>query len=276
MPSFDLSRYRFRLGDDDLAVLALLATGEPVPDQLTGALPALREAGLIWPDGRLAEALLPLMNALLSPSAIVGVETNGRQGELAHGVLIGADDVFSHESWPGATESEYVRVDRNMVVWELARMVNLQHPEAPLTGLATVDATLGALDAALAAMGYAATPADEPVAVRAALANTGGVREPELSRLAELIVQLRCSWRMTAAWPGHDGEQPGVTARGFAVWDCGPLGYWRRDLPAEPVMEDATGPTTPLRLTRVLPKEIWQMVEDFLPAGAGTAGSRAV
>ncbi|MER5771759.1 histidine kinase [Streptomyces sp. NPDC001985] len=276
MPSFDLSRYRFRLGDDDLAALALIATGEPVPEQLAPAVAGLREAGLIWPDGQLAEALLPLLNALLGPSAIVGVETAGRQGGLAHGLLVGAEDVFSHESWPGESESEYVRVDRDMVVWELARMVNLQRPEVPLTGLATVDATLGALDAALAAQGWAATPADEPAAVRAALASAGGVHDPELSRLTELIVHLRCSWRMTAAWPGHDGTAPGVTARGFAVWDCGPLGHWHRALPAEPVMEDATGPAVPLRLTRVLPKEIWQMIAGLLPDTAGITGPPAL
>ncbi|MER6914078.1 histidine kinase [Streptomyces sp. NPDC000594] len=265
MPSFDLSRYRFRLGDDDLGALILIAAGEPVPDRLASAVAGLGEAGLIWPDGRLAEALQPLINTVLGASVVVGIETAGRQGKLAHGLLVGSDDVFSHEAWPDEQESEYVRVDRNMIVWELARMVNLQRPEVPLTGLDTVDATLGALDAALAAQGYAATPADEPTAVRAALAATGGLDEPDLSRLTELIVHLRCSWRMTAAWPGQDGTRSGLTARGFAIWDCGPLGHWHRVLPAEPVMEDATGPTVPLRLTRILPKEIWQMIAELLP-----------
>ncbi|GAA2230625.1 hypothetical protein GCM10010232_16200 [Streptomyces amakusaensis] len=275
MPSFDLSRYRFRLSDDDLAAVALLATGEPVPDRLAPAVAGLREAGLIWPDGRLAEALLPLVNALLGPSVIVGIETAGRQGKLAHGLLVGSEDVFSHEAWPGEGESEYVRVDRNMIVWELARMVNLQRSGVPLTGPGTVESTLGVLDAGLAAMDHAASAADEPVAVRAALAAAVGPYAQVPEGLAELIVQLRCSWRMTAAWPGHDGTGPGVTARGFAIWDCGPLGHWYRELPAEPVMEDATGPTTPLRLTRVLPKEIWRMIADLLPEESETAAASA-
>ncbi|MER5491154.1 histidine kinase [Streptomyces sp. NPDC002490] len=272
MPSFDLSRYRFRLSGDDLGALILIAAGEAVPDQLADSVAGLRDAGLIWPDGRLAEALQPLITTVLDASAVIGIETAGPEGGLAHGVLVGEDGSFSHEAWPGESESEYVRVDRNMLVWELARMVNLQRTEPPTSGPRTVTATLGALDGALGAMGTAT--AEQPSAVRTALSANGVPAGPELERLAELIVHLRCSWRITAAWPGDDGTEPGLTARGFAVWDCGGFGYWHRELPAEPVIEGTTGPSVPLRLVAIRPRDIWEMLAELLPDAPSLTAAR--
>jgi hypothetical protein len=73
---------------------------------------------------------------------------------------------------------------------------------------------------------------------------------------------------MTAAWQGHDERASALRVRGFAVWDCGPLGYWRREPPAEPVLPGQVDDTTLFRLVRIDAKEIWQLITDPLPETA--------
>lgn len=46
MPSFDVTRSRFRLNDDEVFVLAQLATGQPVPESMAPAAARLRDCGL--------------------------------------------------------------------------------------------------------------------------------------------------------------------------------------------------------------------------------------
>ncbi|MFE1087186.1 hypothetical protein ACFW5K_07640 [Streptomyces albidoflavus] len=86
-----------------------------------------------------------------------------------------------------------------------------------------------------------------------------------MSTLAKLVAGMRSSWRMTAAWKGHDEGKPAMQVRGFAVWDCGPLGYWHRELPGEPILPGQVDDTTPLKLVRVDPKQVWQLITDLLP-----------
>ncbi|OSC47339.1 hypothetical protein B5181_42295, partial [Streptomyces sp. 4F] len=89
----------------------------------------LREAGLTDEAGDLSLLLAPLVSTLRAPAVVLHVEALGEHGALHHGVTIGDGYVYSHESWPGSEESEYVRLEPNMLVWALARMVNLQGEE---------------------------------------------------------------------------------------------------------------------------------------------------
>ncbi|GAA2763777.1 hypothetical protein GCM10010103_28180 [Streptomyces paradoxus] len=99
-----------------------------------------------------------------------------------------------------------------------------------------------------------------------ALKGAGLTRKSQLSILARLIAGMRSSWRMSAAWQGHDEGAPARQVRGFAVWVCGPLGYWHRELPAEPILPGQVDENTPLRLVRVDAKKVWQLITDLLPA----------
>ncbi|TXS09967.1 histidine kinase [Streptomyces sp. ms191] len=267
MPSFDVTRSRFRLSDDDVLVLARLATGRPVPESMAPAAARLRDCGLTNDAGELSALLLPLMRTLVQPSVIVSLEAGGRQGTLHHGLLIGEDHVVRHETWPGQEEAEYRLAEPRTVVWTLADLVGLRQSEVAGPGEEeVVETTVGALEAGLAALEKAAgTPgADERTAVTAALGEAGAT-DAVAARLAELVVELRSNWRMTAAWQGQEDGVRGVAARTVAAWDCGPLGTWLRELPAEPMAEGGADAGSPFRLRRVAPKRIWQELTSLLP-----------
>ncbi|MEV6251114.1 histidine kinase [Streptomyces sp. NPDC051742] len=266
MPSFDVTRSRFRLNDDEVFVLAQLATGQPVPESMAPAAARLRDCGLTNGAGELSALLLPLMQTLVQPAVIVSLEAGGRQGTLHHGVLIGADHVVCHETWPGQEEAEYRLVEPRTVVWTLADLIGLRRSGAAEAGGEVVETTVGVLEAGLAALEKAASApgADERVQVAEAL-RAAGAADGTAVRLAELIVELRSNWRMTAAWQGRQDGVQGVSARAVAAWDCGPLGYWLRELPAEPMAEGGASAGSPFRLRHVAPKDIWQELTGLLP-----------
>ncbi|WP_412076941.1 histidine kinase [Streptomyces xanthophaeus] len=275
MPSYDLSRARFRLSDEHVFVLVQVATGEPVPGEFLAAREELRACGLIDENGQLAHVLLPLLDTLIAPTVVISLEAAGRQGQLNHGLLIGQDHVIAHQGWPGASESEYSSVEPKMLVWALANMVNLQqsgsgggdaaHADTVIeTRLGTVDSGLAALEG----LSDAGALDSERAYIHKALAEDGGLGETQATLLAALIAELRSSWRMTAAWRGRHEGQDGVEGRGFAVWDCGPLGYWHRELPAEPVAAGLVGQDSAMRLVRVEPKRVWDLIAELLPEEA--------
>ncbi|MDQ0940329.1 histidine kinase [Streptomyces sp. V1I1] len=269
MPSFDISRSRFRLADEHVIVLSELAAGDEVPDEFAAARKELLDCGLIDEDGKLSHLLLPLMKTVLTPGVIISLEAASRQGKLHHGMLIGEEHVVAHEAWPGVTEAEYSCVEPKMLVWKLADMVNLQQSSAARdTALSVVETTTGTVEAGLAVLEgerLVRSADDEREAIRRALATGGSLGEPALTLVADLISELRSSWRLTAAWQAHHEGQDGVETRGFAVWDCSPLGYWLRELPTEPVPAERITPASTFRLVRVDAKTIWTRITGLLP-----------
>ncbi|MFF1277761.1 hypothetical protein ACFVZC_30890 [Streptomyces marokkonensis] len=268
MPSYDSTRGRFRLAESHLAVLGHRTEGEEVPPELAEADRELREAGLTDHEGNLDLLLSPLVSTLRAPAVVLHVEALGEHGTLHHGVTIGDGYVYSHESWPGSAESEYVRLEPKMLVWALARMVNLQAEDTVDVATPVIETTMAVLDAGLDTLdGLPGLTAEEGLErVTDALRAAGLTRRPQLGTLARLIAGMRSSWRMTAAWQGHDEGTPAARVRGFAVWDCGPLGYWHRELPAEPVLPGQVDDTTALKLVRADAKEVWQMITGLLPS----------
>ncbi|WP_203185984.1 histidine kinase [Streptomyces pratensis] len=268
MPSFDISRARFRLADGHLIVLSELAAGNTSPDEFAEARDELLECGLINGEGKLSPLLLPLMKTVLAPGVIITLEAAGRQGKLHHGMYIGDEHVVVHEAWPGTAEAEYSCVEPKMLVWKLADMVNLQQSSAAReAAVPVVETTIGAVEAGLAILErerLVRSADEEREAVHRALAAGGGPGEPSLTLLTDLISELRSSWRLTSAWQVQAGRE-GTQARGFAVWDCGPLGYWLRELPTEPVSEARVTPGSPFRLVRVDAKTIWTRITALLP-----------
>lgn len=268
MPSFDISRARFRLADGHLIVLSELAAGNPSPDEFAEAREELLGCGLINEEGKLSPLLLPLMKTILAPGVIITLEAAGRQGKLHHGMFIGDEHVVVHEGWPGTAEAEYSCVEPKMLVWKLADMVNLQQSSvAREAAVPVVETTIGAVEAGLAILEgerLVRSAGEEREAVHHALAAGGGPAEPSLTLLTDLISELRSSWRLTSAWQVQAGRE-GMEARGFAVWDCGPLGYWLRELPTEPVPGSRVAPGSPFRLVRVDAKTIWTRITALLP-----------
>jgi hypothetical protein len=271
MPSYDLSRERFRLAHLHLGVLGHLNDGEAVPEELAEAGAELVEVGLISDEGEVSPVLAELVGALAEPVITIVVEVTGAQGTMTHGVTLGNGAAFSHEQWPGDPESGYVRIEPTLLIFELARIVNLRKRDLVEPPVTTIESTMGALDAAFTALER--TPPERQDAdsvrrtARAALtAADGQLPENELSAFTDLIIGLRTNWRMTVAWSGeNDAAGPGVRVAGFGIWDCGQLGYWHRQLPAEPILEGQVDTGSRIRLVHTPPKRLWKMIADSLP-----------
>lgn len=273
MPSYDLSRERFRLSHAHLSVLGALYDGEPVSEDLAPAREELTSIGLVSEQGEISPVLADLANTLSAPVIQILIEATGPQGIQTHGVIVSDNAAFSHEEWPGTGESEYARIEPATVVFELARLVSLRQravAEARPEVLA-VTSTMGALDAVLAALGeLSAEEQQKPDAARETarrvLAESAPAMDPaQRAVFADLVGNLRANWRMTAAWPTQLDGKPGRGVNSFAVWDCGRLGYWERKSPAEPIVEGQITPETKLELVQVPVKRVWKMIGELLP-----------
>ncbi|KUF17555.1 hypothetical protein [Streptomyces silvensis] len=259
MPAMDPTRRRLRLSDAHISVLGLLVEEGEVPGELGEARSELRAAGILEEDDKISAELYPLVSTLLEPHVIARVEMTGPRGVTNHGAVVGSDFVFTHEGWPGEEESEYAPVQPEMLVFALARMVDLHQNGTDGTDAADIgeeiSATMGVLDALLDRM-ESEGPDD-------AAAMAGSVAAPV--RLAEVLAQLNCMWRLTVVWPGGEGDADGLGVSALAVWDCGLEGYWVRELPAEPIREGQADESSELKVRRVTAKEIWERITDLLP-----------
>ncbi|MFE0672604.1 hypothetical protein [Streptomyces sp. NPDC058867] len=269
MPSYDSSRARFRLADRHIAVFAHLLDGETPPEELWESLVELQGIGLVGEEGELAPLLRDLLGALADAVVIIQVEVTGEHGPVSHGVVVGQEAVISHDGWPGEEESEYVSIEPNTLVWELARKVNLHRGEKPEEGEPDVriETTMAALDAAFVALEEpgADDDATRETVHKAVTEADSDLKDPALGQFLDLVVSLNSTWRITAGWDGrHDGE-PAAMVRALAVWDCGPLGYCIREQPEEPIMPGQVAPNSALVLVKSNAAEVWRKITDLLP-----------
>jgi hypothetical protein len=269
VPSYDSSRARFRLADRHIAVFAHLLDGETPPEELWESLVELQRIGLVGEEGELAPLLRDLLGTLADPMVLIQVEVTGEHGPVDHGVVVGQEAVISHDGWPGEEESEYVSIEPNTLVWELARKVNLHRGEKPEEGTPEVrlETKMAALDAAFVALEEPGADDDATrETVRKALVEADAdLKDPALGQFLELVVSLNATWRITTAWDGkHDG-QTSTMIRALAVWDCGPLGYWIREQPEEPILPGQVGPDSALVLVKSDSAEVWEKITDLLP-----------
>ena len=269
MPSYDSSRARFRLADRHIAVFAHLLDGETPPEELWESLVELQRIGLVGEEGELAPLLRDLLGALADPMVMVQVEITGQHGPVNHGVIVGQEAVFSHDGWPGEEESEYVSIEPTTLVWELSRKVNLHRGDKPEQDAPEVRLTtkLAALDAAFTALEQPGQDDDATRdTVRKALTEADpDLKDGPLAQFLELVVSLNATWRITTAWDGRHDDRPSTMIRALAVWDCGPLGYWIREQPEEPIMPGQVNPDSPLVLVNSHSAEVWEKITDLLP-----------
>ncbi|MGW6703706.1 hypothetical protein ACWGDE_02255 [Streptomyces sp. NPDC054956] len=274
MPSYDSSRARFRLAGRHIAVLAFLVDGETPPEELTESMGELQRVGLVGQEGELAPVLRDLLSTLAHPFTTVQVEITGEHGPVDHGIVVGPEAVVSFDSWPGEEEAEYVPVEPGMLVWELSRKINLRRgePDVELPEVTRIETTMGTLDAVFVAINEAAaagaTRDDAEIRDLTRRAATGvdpALTGPALEQFLELVLALNATWRVTTVWDGrHEGERA-TMIRALAAWDCGPLGYWIREAPEEPIMPGQVTPASTLTVVRSTPGEIWDKLTDLLP-----------
>lgn len=98
MPSYDISRSRLRLSDGHVVVLSELVVGDPVPDEFSREREELVGCGLIDESGAVSPLLRPLLETIARPVVVITVESDGPQGRLHHGLLIGENHAVSHEA----------------------------------------------------------------------------------------------------------------------------------------------------------------------------------
>lgn len=261
MPSMDMARRRIRLADAHVSVLGLLVEEGEVPDELEQARAELRQAGVLDAQDKISGELYPLVSTLMEPKIIVRAEVTSPQGVINSGAVVGDEFIFTHEAWPGSGESEYVPAEPETLVWALARMVDLHRDFTDGSKVGEdIVSTMGRLDTVMARMeagefedaGAVAKEAGAPV------------------RLAEIVAQLNCTWRMTVVWQGEGQTrtESGLAVSSLAVWDCGLEGYWLRELPAEPLSEGQVDGSSELRIRQVSAKELWNRITDLLPDGS--------
>lgn len=269
MPSYDSSRARFRLAERHIAVLAHLVDGETPPQELWDALVELQRIGLVGEEGELAPMLRDLLVTLAAPGVVIQVEIIGEHGPVNHGVIVGRDAVISHDGWPGEQESEYVSIEPTTLVWELARKVNLHRgePDRKAPEVSRIETTMAALDAVFVALEEAAgvEAATRELARAAAVGADRALEGEALDQFLDLVLALNATWRVTVGWDGtHEGERTAMV-RALAAWDCGPLGYWVRERPEEPVMPGQVAPESPLAVAWTAPGAMWDRLTDLLP-----------
>jgi len=267
MPSLDAARRRLRLSDAHISVLGVLVEEDGLPDELSKARDELREAGLLDGGDKIVADLYPLVSTLMAPRVIARVEVTGPQGVTSNGAVIGDEFVFVHEAWPGSTESEYVPVEPETLVWSLARMVDLHRDFTDeVDGGEVITSSMGLFDKVIERM--EAGEFEEPEAVTEA---TGAPL-----RLTEILAQLNCMWRMTVVWQeAQEQRNPGgLSVAALSVWDCGLEGYWLRELPTEPISDGQVDADSELRVRRTSAKELWRMMTDLLPDGVQLAAAQ--
>ncbi|MFI6811458.1 hypothetical protein ACIBG7_03570 [Nonomuraea sp. NPDC050328] len=275
MPSHDSARDRFRLAQAHLGVLGCLYSGDDLPAELREAHLELRQAGFLAEDDSAMPELAPLVRALAEPIMVVNIEVTGPEGTTGNGAIIGNDSCFVYETWPGEIESEYVPTDPSTLVWSLARVVGLRERDAKPPQAPVIQTTMAAMDAGFAELGRLDTDSTSEAAepVQAAIARASGLADPELTILTHLLLQLTGNWRVTVAWPGADGRTTDL--RGMAVLDCGPLGYWVRERPAEPILPGQVTPDSELRLVFADARELWDRIVNLIPDEIVAAGPDA-
>lgn len=265
MPSYDSARDRFRLAQQHLGVLGCLYEGQPVPAELQAAHEELKLTGFLAEDDSAMPELAPLVSVLAGPIMVVNLEVTGPEGVTGNGAILGNDACYVYETWPGQDEAEYVPTDPSTLIWALARVAGLRERDAKPPQAAVIRTTMAAMDAGFAELGRLNLDSTSEAAgpVSSAIAEASGLEEPELTVLTHLLLQLTGNWRMTVAWPSADGENTDI--RGLAVLDCGPLGYWVRDLPAEPILPGAVTPDSELQLTFATAAEVWERITNLIP-----------
>lgn len=273
MPSYDLARDRFRLEHRHLGALGYLHESREVPDDLSDAANGLLASGLVNEKGVISPVLSELVATLSAPVVVIQAEFTGPHGVVNHGVVVGADAIFSHEEWPGSPESQYTRIEPSTLLFELARIVGLRKRSTCAPELHVIEAAMGDVDAVFTALEGARSGELDAHSLRAvaqdALTEAApGLGQSERRLLAELTVGLRSSWRITAVWQGRNAAatEPGIS--GFAVWDCGELGYWHRALPVEPITEGQVHSGSTLRLEFTAAAKVWELISDVLPSSA--------
>jgi hypothetical protein len=256
------------VSEDQLEVLRLVSNGEAGSEHRE-TIDELTSAGLIV-GGSIHPLVADLAAAMTQPLLELWVEAMGPQGPtLSHIVVRGDEDLWYTDPWPGERdEVVFVKDELPQLIWVVARLVGLRRSTPPqvarpvTAGLSTVASLMAALSA-----GGGADWDDVRTVTVARLDDLFGELSPEQREMwIAVVATLEGTWRVTCAW-GPDSPD-GAHARGLAVWDCGPGGYWLRTSPLEPLRAEDIGPGTEATFTPTSAGDLWKAFAGLLPSKA--------
>ena len=241
MAGVDSARRRLSMSEGQLEVLRLISNGETRSEHQE-AIEELTSAGLVV-GGSIHPLVADLAAAMARPLLELWVEVMGPQGPtLSHIVVRGDEDLWYTDPWPGdRDEVVFVKDELPQLIWIVARLVGLRRSTSPQVAR-PVTAELGTVASlhGRAVRRRWGRLGRRPHRAVARLDDLFGELTPEQREMwIAVVATLQGTWRVTCAW-GPDSPD-GAHARGLAVWDCGPGGYWVRTTPAEPLRaEDIT------------------------------------
>lgn len=265
MARLDAVRRRISLSDDEFETLRLVHNGDPVADE---ARRALLDAGIVSADGDLAPLVLDLVRTVSGPMIECAIETAGPQGPASALLAVREETVWYTDPWPqdDATSVTYCQDELPQVLWILARLIGLRRREVPRVAT-PFTVPLRAIDAVVQTMALS-DDAWEParVVATAQLERFFGdeIADEDRTMLMATLSFLESTARVTMVW----GPQIDTDARGLALWDCGPGGYWVREQPAEPLRSEDITPDTPAVFRPVSGGEVWRLLGSLLPSSA--------
>lgn len=267
MPALDSVRRRISVSDSHLEVLRLVSNGE-VGEEHQAAVAELSAAGLVTPTGAIHSLVADLATAMNTPMLELFVESAGPQGDATAHVVVGGDEVIWYtDPWPSAPEElVYCRDELPQLIWVLARLVGF-HRSTPPTVSRPVSASFNAVGGLMVAFG--AVGGDDWEDVRTvAVATVDEIFDslaPEQREMwVAVLATLESTWRVTCVW----GPDPRHHARGLAVWDCGPGGYWVRTTPPEPLFPEDITPETEATFVPTSGGDLWKALTGVLPSKA--------
>ena len=272
MPTLDTLRRRISLTEAQLELLRLQSNAETSPDLDPGqaaGLAALTAAGLVTRDGGIHPLVADLAAAMSRPVLEIWIETMSQQGPtVGHIVVRGDEDLWYTDPWPGAGDGDevvFVKDELPQLLWIIARLVGFRRSTPPEQAR-PVTAELRTVASLLAA--FSAESGDSWDDVRtvaiARLDEIFGTMSAEQREMwIAVLATLQGTWRITCAW-GPETRH----ARGLAVWDCGPGGFWVRTTPAEPLLPEDITPEAEATFVPTSGGDLWKAFAALLPSKA--------
>ncbi|MDC7120346.1 hypothetical protein OMK64_02220 [Cellulomonas fimi] len=265
MARLDVVRRRVALSEDELETLRLLHNGEPAPEE---ARAALVRAGVVDDDGAVHPLVVDLVRTVTEPMIQASVETAGPQGPTLAVLAVREETVWYTDPWPQGGDDAgavYCQDELPQVLWILARLAGLRRREVPK--IATpFTVPLRAVDAVVQTMSLTDDTWEPAKVVATAQLERffGEVAEADRSMLLATLSFLESTARVSLVW----GPDAATDARGLALWDCGPGGYWVREQPAEPLRPEDVTPDTLAMFRPVSGGEVWGLLAGLLPSSA--------
>lgn len=241
MAQLDLSRAALRLDAMELKAGLELLRGE---SSMTAQLEALAAAGVLQ-RGALDAVARRLLEVVGEPKLRLVVERFVDEAPVV-------EEAWAAEHlavWGSVLDGdlELTALEPSLLPWQVMRVVGLgprEHVEAPQE----LRLPTACLDGACRALVDGGRSAAERV-----LEAEPGMDDASRSRLVDMLVERRSSWRASSTWVGAEGERRDVTV---SIFDGGRMGLWE---------SEASKDGMSIQLRAITPGAVWKCLTGLVP-----------